>query len=203
MEVLKDASSTAIYGSRGANGVILITTKKGQAGKPVISFNTYYGITTPLGSVPLGDADYFLRMTRDFLRTTRPEYDWDTPDSEIDVGPGLSAMENEGYAAGTDFDWIDAQMEDYGSQQDYHLSITGGNEATSYAISLNHMKEDNFIPNDYYKRYSIKSNLESNVTDWLTLGNSTFIAYSNRVDGEGLNYNMNPVSYTHLRAHET
>jgi len=194
MEVLKDASSTAIYGSRGANGVILITTKKGQAGKPVISFNTYYGITTPLGSLPLGDADYFLRMTRDFLRTTRPEYDWDTPDSEIDVGPGLSAMENEGYDAGTDFDWIDAQMEDYGSQQDYHLSVTGGNEAINYAVSLNHMKEDNFIPNDYYKRYSIKSNLESNVTDWLTLGNSTFIAYSNRVDGEGLNYNMNPLT---------
>ncbi|HER09011.1 MAG TPA: TonB-dependent receptor [Bacteroides sp.] len=194
MEVLKDASSTAIYGSRGANGVILITTKKGQAGKPVISFNTYYGITTPLGSVPLGDADYFLRMTRDFLRTTRAEYDWDTPDDEIDVGPGLSARENEGYAAGTDFDWVDAQMEDYGTQQDYHLSVTGGNETTNYAVSLNHMLEDNFIPNDYYKRYSIKSSLESSVTDWLRLGNSTFIAYSNRVDGEGINYNMNPLT---------
>jgi TonB-linked SusC/RagA family outer membrane protein len=194
MEVLKDASSTAIYGSRGANGVILITTKKGQTGKPVISFNTYYGITSPLGSVPLGDADYFLRMTRDFLRTTRSEYDWDTPDEEIDVRPGLSARENEGYEAGSDYDWIDGQSEDFGSQQDYHLSISGGTEATRYAISLNHMVEDNFIPNDSYKRYSLKLDLESKVTDWLAFGNSSFIAYSNRINGRGLNYAMNPLT---------
>lgn len=194
MEVLKDASSTAIYGSRGANGVILITTKKGKEGKPVISFNTYYGITTPLGSVPLGDADYYLRMTRDYLRITRSEYDWDTPDEEIDVGPGLSARENEGYAAGSDYDWIDGQTEDYGTQQDYHLSITGGTDRTSYAVSLNHMVEDNFIPNDAYKRYSIKTDLESRITDFLSLGNSTFVSYSNRVDGRGINYNMIPLT---------
>ncbi|HDR68310.1 MAG TPA: SusC/RagA family TonB-linked outer membrane protein, partial [Bacteroidaceae bacterium] len=194
MEVLKDASSTAIYGSRGANGVILITTKKGKAGAPVIAFNTYYGVTTPLGRLPLGDAEYFLRMTRDFLRTTRPAYDWDTPDDSIDVGPGLSLRENEGYLAGTDFDWVDAQMEDFGTQQDYHLSVTGGNEITNYSVSLNHMIEDNYIPNDSYKRYSIKTNLESKVTDFLSLGNSTFIAYSNQINGRGINYNMNPLT---------
>lgn len=194
MEVLKDASSTAIYGSRGANGVILITTKKGQAGAPKISFNMYYGVTSPLGSVPLGDADYFLKMTRDYLRTTRAEYDWDTPDSDIDVGPGLSARENEGYAAGYDYDWIDGQSNDFGSQQDYHMSISGGNEKTSYAISLNHMLEDNFIPNDSYKRYSLKSDLETKVNNFLSLGYSAFLAYSNRTDGRGLNYNMNPLT---------
>lgn len=194
MEVLKDASSTAIYGSRGANGVILITTKKGQAGKPQISFNMYYGITSPLGSVPLGDADYFLRMTRDYLRTTRSEYDWDTPDEDIDVGPGLSTRENEGYLAGYNYDWVDGQTENTGSQQDYHLSITGGNEKTNYSVSLNHMIEDNFIPNDAYKRYSINSNLESKVTDFLSLGYSAFLAYSYRTDGRGINYNMNPLT---------
>lgn len=194
MEVLKDASSTAVYGSRGANGVILITTKKGLAGAPKISFNMYYGITSPLGSVPLGDADYFLRMTRDYLRTTRPEYDWDTPDSEIDVTPGLSVRENQGYAAGSDYDWIDGQTDNVGSQQDYHLSISGGNEKTNYSISLNHMIEDNFIPNDSYKRYSLKSNLESKVFRFLTLGYSAFLSYSNKVDGRGINYNMNPLT---------
>jgi len=194
MEVLKDASSTAIYGSRGANGVILITTKKGAEGKPSINFNMYYGITSPLGSVPLGDADYFLRMTRDFLRITRSEYDWDTPDADIDVGPGLSVRENEGYLAGNNFDWVDAQTEDFGSQADYHLSVTGGSQNTSYALSLNHMKEDNFVPNDSYKRYSIKTDIESRVTDWFSVGNSSFIAYSNRIDGRGINYNMNPLT---------
>jgi TonB-linked SusC/RagA family outer membrane protein len=194
MEVLKDASSTAIYGSRGANGVILITTKKGKAGKPVISFNTYYGITSPLGSVPLGDADYFLRMTRDFLRTTRAQYDWDTPDEEINVSEGLSIEENEGYLAGENFDWVDAQRDNFGSQQDYHLSITGGNEVTSYAVSLNHTLEDNFIPNDSYKRYSLKLDLESKPARWLTFGNSSFVAFSKKIDGRGINYNMNPLT---------
>ncbi len=194
MEVLKDASSTAIYGSRGANGVILITTKKGTAGKPTVSFNTYYGITSPLGSVPIGDAEYFLRMSRDYLRTTRPEYDWDTPDDGIDVGPALSARENEGYARGEDFDWIDAQRENFGSQQDYHLSITGGNEQTSYAVALNHMIEDNFIPNDKYKRYSLKTSLDSKVTKWLDMGNSSFITFTDQILGRGINYNQNPLT---------
>jgi TonB-linked SusC/RagA family outer membrane protein len=194
MEVLKDASSTAVYGSRGANGVILITTKQGTAGKPKISFDTYYGITSPLGSVPLGDAEYFLRMSRDYLRTTRPEYDWNTPDDSIDVGPALSARENEGYARGENFDWVAAQRKDFGSQQDYHLSITGGNEQTRYAVALDHMIEDNFIPNDNYKRYSLKTNVESKVTKWLNMGNSSFISFTNQILGRGINYNMNPLT---------
>jgi TonB-linked SusC/RagA family outer membrane protein len=194
MEVLKDASSTAIYGSRGANGVILITTKKGKEGKPVIAFDTYYGITSPLGSVPLGDAEYFLRMTRDFLRGNRPEYDWDTPDDEIDVRKSLFPSEVAGYENGVDYDWIDGQSEDFGSQQDYHLSISGGNQATRYAVSLSHTVEDNFIPNDNYKRYSLKVDLESKVTKWLSFGNSSFIAFSDRINGRGLNYNQNPLT---------
>ncbi len=192
IEVLKDASSTAIYGSRGANGVILITTKKGEAGKPTISFNTYYGITSPLGKLPMGDADYYLRMTRDLVRTNNPDL-WDVPDDEIDVIPALFPSEIDGYNDGTDFDWIDAQMEDFGTQQDYHLSITGGNEKNTYAVSLNHFIEDNFIPNDFYKRYSIKSNVESKVTKFLEMGNSTFIAYKDQNKGEGINYNMIPL----------
>ena len=84
MEVLKDASATAIYGSRGASGVVLITTKKGNQGKAVITFNTYYGYTTPLGEIPMGDADYYLQMTRDIYRTTHPA-DWETPDEDIPV----------------------------------------------------------------------------------------------------------------------
>jgi TonB-linked SusC/RagA family outer membrane protein len=194
MEVLKDASSTAIYGSRGANGVILITTRKGEKGKTTIGFNTYYGITKPLGSVPLGDADYFLRMTRDFLRINSAAYDWDTPDDSIDVGPGLSVRELEGYQNGVDYDWVDAQMEDYGTQQDYHLSVTGGNENTAYAVSLDHMIEDNFIPNDKYKRYSLKSDIDSRVTKFLNIGNSTFLSFTGRTLGKSINYNMNPLT---------
>jgi TonB-linked SusC/RagA family outer membrane protein len=192
MEVLKDASSTAIYGSRGANGIILITTKKGSQGKAVINFNTYYGYTTPLGKLPMGDAAYYLQMTRDIYRTNHPA-DWSTPDADIPVETLLFPEEIEGYNNGTDFDWVAAQMKDHGNQNDYYLSISGGSEKTTYSVSLNHFREDNFIPNDDYKRYSIKTNIDAKVRKWLELGNSTFLSYTLLNRGQGINYNFIPL----------
>lgn len=192
MEVLKDASSTAVYGSRGANGVVLITTKKGAQGKSVISFNTYYGYTTPLGKINMGNSDYFLQMMRDTYRTNHPAY-WDSTDAQIPFSSLLSMEELEGYNNGTDFDWVDAQMKDHGSQQDYYLSISGGNEKTSYSVSLNHFVEDNYIPNDNYKRYSIKTNIDSKLNKWIEAGNSTFLSYTLLNRGNGINYNFNPL----------
>ena len=192
MEVLKDASSTAIYGSRGASGVILITTKKGNQGKPVVTFNTYYGYTTPLGKLPMGGADYFLRMLRDLYRTDNVAF-WDSADSQIPIETSLNAEELAGYNKGTDFDWVDAQMKDHGNQMDYYLSISGGTEKTNYSVSVNHFKEDNFIPNDNYKRYSIKSNIDSKVRKWLDIGNSTFLSYTLLNRGQGINYNFIPL----------
>lgn len=192
IEILKDAASTAIYGSRGANGVILITTKKGKEGKSTVSFNTYYGITKPLGKIEMGDREYYLRMIRDLLRSDGI-YSWDTPDDSIDVTKRLSTSEIEGYLNGTDFDWIDAQMKDHGSQQDYHLSFSGGTENNSYSISLNHFVEDNFIPNDNYKRYSLKGNYDSKVSKKINVGVSTFLSYTKQNLGVGINYNHVPL----------
>jgi TonB-linked SusC/RagA family outer membrane protein len=192
MEVLKDASSTAIYGSRGANGVILITTKKGEAGKAKISFNTYYGYTTPLGKLDIADREGYLQMTRDIYRTNHPEY-WDSTDAAIDVTGLLYPSEIDGLNNGTDFDWVDAQMKDHGSQQDYHLSVTGGTENTVYAVSINHFIEDNFIPNDNYKRYSVKANVDSRVNKFFEMGTSAFLSHTIRNEGQGLNYNMIPL----------
>ena len=129
----------------------MITTKRGEQGKANINFNVYYGYTTPLGSLDMADREGYLQMTRDIYRTRNPIY-WDSADANIDVTPELYPAEIEGLNNGTDFDWVDAQMKDHGSQQDYHLSITGGTEKSAYAVSINHFIEDNFIPNDYYKR---------------------------------------------------
>ncbi|MBN2761767.1 MAG: SusC/RagA family TonB-linked outer membrane protein, partial [Bacteroidales bacterium] len=192
MEVLKDASSTAIYGSRGANGIVLITTKKGTLGKPVVSFNTYYGYTTPLGKLPMGDRDYFLQMIRDLYRTSHPAY-WDSADSQVPIESLLYPEELEGYENGTNTDWVGEQMKDHGSQQDYYLSITGGTENTAYSVSVNHFVEDNFIPNDFYKRYSLKSNIDTKIGKLFEIGNSNFISYSMLNRGQGLNYNFNPL----------
>lgn len=192
MEVLKDASSTAIYGSRGANGIVLITTKKGTQGKPVVSFNTYYGYTTPLGELHMGDRNYFLQMIRDIYRTNHTAY-WDSADSQVPVETLLYPEELEGYENGTDFNWVDAQMKEHGSQQDYYLSITGGTEKTNYSISVNHFFEDNYIPNDFYKRYSLKSDINTKLGKLFEIGNSNFISYTKINRGRGINYNFVPL----------
>jgi TonB-linked SusC/RagA family outer membrane protein len=192
MEVLKDASATAIYGSRGANGVILVTTKRGEQGKATISFDTYYGYTTPLGKLDMANSAQYLQMTRDIYRTNNPTY-WDSTDAVIDVTGLLYPSEIEGLNNGTDFDWVDAQMKDHGSQQDYHLSVTGGTEKSAYAVSVDHFIEDNFIPNDYYKRYSIKANIDSKVNKFFEMGNSSFVSHSIQNQGQGINYNMIPL----------
>jgi len=116
-------------------------------------------------------------MIRDIYRTNNRTY-WDSADSRIPVTTLLSPEEIAGYNNGTDFDWIDAQMKDHGSQQDYYLSFTGGGEKTTYSISVNHFIEDNFIPNDNFKRYSIKSNIDSKIGKLFEVGNSSFINYS-------------------------
>ena len=192
MEVLKDASATAIYGSRGANGIIIITTKKGEQGKASINFNMYYGVTSPLGKLKIGKRDDYLQMTRDIYRTTHVAY-WDSADASIDVTPLLYPSEIEGLENGTDFDWVKAQMKDHGSQQDYYLSMTGGTEKATYAVSIDHYIEDNFIPNDNYKRYSIKGNVDAKVNKVFEVGNSSFVSHSIQNQGNGLNYNMIPL----------
>ncbi|MBN1415962.1 MAG: TonB-dependent receptor [Bacteroidales bacterium] len=197
IEVLKDASSTAIYGSRGANGIVMVTTKKGSQGKMVVNFGTYYGYTTPLGKLPMGDADYYLRMSRDLYRTNHTAY-WDSADASIPASAVLTPEELEGYtrlsegADPEDYDWVKQQMKNHGNQADFYLSITGGTEKSNYTVSLNHFLEDNFIPNDNYKRYSIKSNVDSKVYKWLEIGNSTFLSYTDINRGRGINYDMNP-----------
>jgi TonB-linked SusC/RagA family outer membrane protein len=194
MEVLKDASSTAIYGSKGANGVILITTKKGSPGKMLISFDTYYGYTTPLGKIKNGKRDFFLKEARDLYRST--SNNWGLTDDEIDLSTVsvLSNNEKVGYENGTNFDWVKAQMLDHGSQQNYHLTVSGGNDRTSYSVSLDDFVQNNYIPNDNLSRYSIKSNIDTKVTKFFEMGNSTMLTYSKNRRGNGITYSMNPLT---------
>jgi TonB-linked SusC/RagA family outer membrane protein len=192
MDVLKDASTTAIYGSKGSNGVILITTKKGVQGKMVVSFDTYYGYTTPLGKLDFGGSQYFLQEARDLYRLNNKN--WTLTDDAIDLNKAiLSNNEKVGMNNGTDFDWIGAQMLDHGSQQDYHLTISGGTDKTTYAVSLDNFVQKNYVPNDYLKRYSIKSNIDSKVNKFVEIGNSTLLSYSKNGKGNGIANSNNPL----------
>lgn len=203
MEVLKDASSTAIYGSKGANGVVLITTKQGKKGKANVSLNTFYGVTSPLGSVPVGEADYYMQMKRDLYRTTNYDPDaevstWDLTDAEVNelvISTGaLYPEEQVGYADGLNYVWPKEELESNGTQQSYHINVSGGSEKTSYSTSIEHFIEDTYIVKDKYERYGFRSNLQSQVKDFLKVGNSVVLTHQKLTRGEGLDYGSSPLA---------
>lgn len=161
IEVLKDASAAAIYGSRGSNGVILITTKKGKIGKPVINYNGYYGIQE-MANVPrvlTGPEFYEFKSTRNPDQLT---------DSEI-----------EAYNSGNYTDWIDETTR-MGQKQQHTLSVSGGTDAVRYFISGTLLDVTGIAKGDAFKRYSTRFNLEAKVTDWLTIGTNTQLSLADR-----------------------
>jgi TonB-linked SusC/RagA family outer membrane protein len=144
MTVLKDASSSSIYGARAANGVVLITTKRGKSDEPVISFNTYYGFSN-------------IRKTIDVLNTKQYR----------------DLMEERGemmQPSWTNFnDWQDLTF-GTGHQQSYQLSVSGGDEKNKYFVSGGYLSEEGLVQPARFDRYSVRVNLDNEVRPWLKIG---------------------------------
>jgi len=175
MEILKDASAVAIYGTRGANGVILITTKKGVAGKPVIQYAAYGGVENIAHVLtPRTGAEYVQKYA---------DYMSQTGQTQTNAVPNLYEIAN--YKAGQTTDWI-KEATQQGIIQDHNLSISGGAENVKYYISGDYLNEKGVVKGYNYKRAGLRSNLETNVTDYLTTGVSLFLV-SNNYDGNKVN----------------
>lgn len=152
MEILKDASSTAIYGSRGSNGVILITTKQGSEGKAQVIFDASIGLST-------------VRKQYDLLNA----YEYATALNDIRGSSTISAEDLEAYKNGTKgINWTDL-LTRTGITQDYRLAISGGNEKVKYLISGNVLDQEAITIMSDYKRYGIRANIDSEVKPWLTI----------------------------------
>lgn len=143
IEVLKDASATAIYGSRGANGVIMITTKRGTAGETKINFNSSYSLQHEINRLDLLNADQFI----DYISEARP---------------GIEAR-------GANTDWQDLIFRD-GGIQNYQLSISGGSENVKYYVSGAYFDQKGVILNSDYNRFSVTSNIDIDATEKLKIG---------------------------------
>lgn len=181
MEVLKDASASAIYGSRGANGVILITSKKGKIGKVRVSYDGYYGVQEAAKIPDVLSASQF--------------YDF-----KIDREPdSMTESEEAIYQNGTGVDWIDLSLRS-GSTMQHNLSVSGGSEDVKYYVSGTFLDVAGIRMNDNYKRTSLRINIEANAAKWLTIGTNTQLSYS---DQSGLGpswddaYYMNPLTKSH------
>lgn len=181
IEVLKDASSTAIYGSAGANGVVIITTKKGKEGKVTVNFDAYVGISG-FAKFPHGMlGDEYVNLKKEAWRTKTGEY----PEfmSTVFNKPGVL----EAYEDGKWIDWVDETMGKNGVQQNYNLSITGGTEKTKVFASLNYNNEEGLIKNDNQKRYAMRLNLDQTIFSWAKVGFNTNLTYT---DGNTRNQGM-------------
>lgn len=152
MEVLKDASSTAIYGSRGSNGVIIITTKQGTQGRSVVSFDASVGISKVRKQYELLNAyEYALALNDVRGASTIPEADL------------------EAYRNGTKgLDWMDL-ITQTALTQDYKLDISGGTDKVRYLVSGNVMDQEAVTIMSDYKRYGLRVNVDADVKPWLTV----------------------------------
>ncbi|MFT3845702.1 MAG: TonB-dependent receptor [Lacibacter sp.] len=166
IEVLKDASSTAIYGARGSNGVILITTKRGKSSKPVLSYNGYYGIQQPTKLMKLMSPYEFVRLQND----ANPLF---ANAVYFANGKTLEDYKNE-----KGIDWQDLLFNDVPTFQNHNISLSAKLAKTAYTISASYGDMDGLIIKSGFKRYQARLTLDQDVTDKLKVGiNANYANY--------------------------
>jgi TonB-dependent starch-binding outer membrane protein SusC len=175
IEVLKDASATAIYGSRGSNGVILITTKRGRTGKPLLSYNGYYGRSKITDEYPFFNGTEYAAY-KEQARLATP-----TQTSNY----GLTAAEQAGVANGTNTDWQDLLYQP-AYVTSHELSVSGGTEGTQFSFGGGYYKETAVIPGEDFQRFSLRTTIDHKLNNRIKLGFNTIntLSYTN---GENLN----------------
>ncbi|MBX2876563.1 MAG: TonB-dependent receptor [Saprospiraceae bacterium] len=205
IDVLKDASAAAVYGARAANGVIIITTKKGKTEKPTITLNSYVGTQdlAPTDASNIMNGEQFLERLIDYAHQEQL-YGWynryqerggpdpsdlkperPNPSSPEDRAVFLrSPEEQENFLAGQEINWIDQTLRDNASIQNIDLSVSGRTDKTSYYLSGTYTDQEGLEVNDQFQRATLRANFDTEITDWLKVGLNT--AYTFR-DYSGIN----------------
>ncbi|SKB51177.1 TonB-linked outer membrane protein, SusC/RagA family [Salegentibacter salinarum] len=168
IEVLKDASAVAIYGTRGSNGVILITTKEGKLGKPTINYTVYGGVEEIANIFEPRGPDAYVQKYADYMNAMGLE--------QNRILPNFREVEN--YEAGRTTDWID-EVTRTGVIQEHNLSINGGSENASYYLSGGFLDQKGVIQGYDYQKVTFRTNLDLDVTDYLKVGVNAFFANNN------------------------
>lgn len=173
IDVLKDAASAAIYGAQAANGVVLITTKSGKAGKAQISFDAYYGWQTQARKADMLNAqEYMMIMDEQAVNSGNAPYDWSSYESIYDANGNVY-----------DTDWVNSMFQNNAQTQSYTLGITGGSETSTYAMSLGYMSQEGIVGGkdvSNYERYNFRINSEHKLfkdSDLLKVGEQVSFVY--------------------------
>lgn len=170
VDVLKDASATAIYGSRGANGVVIVTTKKGKSGDGSISLSANWGVQEATNMPKMLDASQFASLHNEMIKNyNNPNYT-QRPDFADPT------------ALGTGTNWLD-ELFRKAIMQNYTLSYSGGNEKSNYYVSGGVFDQEGIILNTSYRRYTFQFNSESKVRSWLKFGNNVTLSHDVKKQG--------------------
>ena len=189
IDVLKDASATAIYGSRAANGVVIITTKRGIKGKTRINFNANVGLRTPPKHIPLNSGNSYKIVQLEGYQHAGV----DDNDALTYLRDDPNASWYEDYNNNTD--WIEA-LEQTSVVQSYNANVRGGGEYTAYSFSLSYLNEPGSQVNTGYKRLSGRFNLDYRVSDKLRFGNSISYARGQIQNPSVNDYNPYAMAFT-------
>ncbi len=155
VEILKDASATAIYGSRGANGVIIISTKKGEIGKDaVFEFSSYYGSQSLVKKIDLVNAQQFATLANEVAENE---------------GTGLPFADPSIFGEGTD--WQD-EIFQTAPMMNYQLGVSGGSEKMTYNVSANYFKQEGIVKGSDFQRFAIRINNQYNLKSWAKMGHN-------------------------------
>lgn len=201
-EILKDASATAIYGSRGANGVILVTTRKGKEGKSNIAYNTYFGVQNRWRKLDLMQRDEFAKTIIDLnnVASERNVYRNNGFNAWLQAYriagspyyPTIKSASNpDGYDyANVETDWQDEVFVRNATIQNHHISIDGGTEKDRYAFSASYFNQNGTIIGSNFERFTLRLNSSHKVRSWLTFGeNLSFMTSTGR---NAMNNNSSP-----------
>jgi len=186
IEVLKDASATAIYGARGASGVVLITTKQGKSGKTTITYDTYAGAQQALRRMPMMNGPQWAQFKRDAARNSKTGYQCPAAVAACAHGDSIlfQPVDLPSIATGRWTDWQDLVLRE-GTQLSNELRVTGGDEKTRFALSGSQMNQVGIIKGMDYVRRSVRFNFDHHASPRLRVGTSTSVIQSDQHLGRG------------------
>ncbi len=177
IDVLKDASSTAIYGSAGANGVIIITTKRGKAGQATVNFDAYYGISGSPNYKHGMIGDEWTNYQREAYRYVHGSY----PENMSALFGNDAYVD--AYNQGKWIDWVDEAAGNTAVTQKYNFSVTGGNDKTKIFASASYANDKGLLANEDRDNYQLRLNLDQEIFPWATAGFSTNLNYTDHDRG--------------------
>jgi TonB-linked SusC/RagA family outer membrane protein len=208
IDILKDASATAIYGSRGANGVILITTKKGKAGQSQIDYNGYYGLQQASRTVDVMNGAEWVELVREANRaTTRttpyplvPTLDWDRQVGYFTADPTIFGKIQAGYDEQGVWhpervpytDWTSEALQT-APIQNHEVNVRGGTEKIKLSASATWFSQDGVVKGQDYNRYSVRVNFDWELNSYATLGAQTNFSHFNRNAGSNIYHDSRSV----------